>query len=80
MLFLKLLFVFFYSEFTSLLLYNWEWQGGKKIDLCKPQVRAVVHIQVNGVIYILSSLKMIKYASSFGLITSHHVGRASGMR
>ena len=22
----------FYSEFTSLLFYNWEWQGGKKID------------------------------------------------
>lgn len=70
----------FYSEFTSLLFYNWEWQGGKKIDLCKPQVRAVVHIQVNAVIYILSSFKMIKYALSFDLITSHHVGRASGMR
>lgn len=22
----------FYSEFTSLLFYSWEWQGGKKID------------------------------------------------
>ena len=22
----------FYSEFTSLLFYNWEWHGGKKID------------------------------------------------
>ena len=43
-------------------------------------MRAVVHIQVNAVIYVLSSLKMIKYASSFDLITSHHVGRASGMR
>ena len=40
---------------------------------CKPQLRAVVHIQVNAVIYILSSLKMIKYALSFGLITSQHV-------
>ena len=43
-------------------------------------MRAVVHIQVNAIIYVLSSLKMIKYASSFGLITSQHVGRASGMR
>ena len=70
----------FYSEFTSVLFYNWEWQEGKKIDLCKPQVRAVLHTQVDAVIYVLSSLKMIKYASSFGLITSHHVDRASGMR
>lgn len=70
----------FYSEFTSVLFYNWEWREGKKIDLCKPQVRAVLHTQVDAVIYVLSSLKMIKYASSFGLITSHHVGRASGMR
>ena len=50
----------FYSEFNSVLFYNWEWREGKKIDLCKPQVRAVLHTQVDAVIYVLSSLKMIK--------------------
>ena len=54
---------------------NTDWKG----HISKTITR-VVHVQVNAVIYILSSLKMIKYASSFGLLTSQHVGRASGMR